>query len=150
MGLTEKIDQDIRQAMLTRDAKKLEALRAIKSALLLAKTDKKITVTGLSDHDELSLLQRLVKQRKESAAIYREQNRTDLAEPEEYQAMVIEAYLPEQLSTGEIRELIAMLIKETGAGSMKDMGRIMGLASKQLAGKADNKTISQIVKEMLG
>lgn len=149
MTLAEKINEDIKAAMLARDLKKLDALRAIKSGLLILKTGK--GAAGEIPQDlEMGLLKKLVKQRKESAAIYREQNRSDLAEEEEFQAEIIEAYLPEQISGEALREMVKSIIAETGAESMKDMGRVMGAASKQLAGKADNKEISMIVKELLG
>lgn len=148
MTLAEKINEDIKATMLARDAKKLEALRAIKSGLLLLKTGK-----GAGDEIpqdlEMGLLKKLVKQRKESAALYREKGRIDLAEEEEFQAKIIEAYLPEQISGEELREFVKSIIEETGAENMKDMGRVMGIAAKQLAGKADNKEISGIVKELL-
>ena len=148
MTLAEKINADIKAAMLARDSKKLEALRAIKAGLLLLKTGK-----GASDeipHDqEMALLKKLVKQRKESAVIYREKGRAELAEEEEFQSSVIDKYLPEQISGDELREIVKGIIAETGAESMKDMGRVMGMAAKQLAGKADNKEISNIVKELL-
>lgn len=149
MTLAEKINEDIKAAMLAKDAKKLEALRAIKSGLLILKTGK--GSSGEIPQDlEMGLLKKLVKQRKESAAIYREKERVELAEEEEYQAGIIEAYLPEQISGDELREIVKSIIAETGAESMKDMGRVMGTAAKQLAGKADNKEISNIVRELLG
>ncbi|MEN8225270.1 MAG: GatB/YqeY domain-containing protein [Bacteroidota bacterium] len=149
MTLAEKINEDIKAAMLAKDAKKLEALRAIKSGLLILKTGK--GSSGEVPQDlEMGLLKKLVKQRKESAAIYREKERVELAEEEEYQAGIIEAYLPEQISGDELREIVKSIIAETGAESMKDMGRVMGTAAKQLAGKADNKEISNIVRELLG
>lgn len=148
MTLAEKINEDIKATMLAKDSKKLEALRAIKSGLLIIKTGK-----GAADeipHDlEMGLLKKLVKQRKESAAIYREKGRTDLAEEEEFQASIIETYLPEQISGDELKGIIQNIIAETGAESMKDMGRVMGTASKKLAGQADNKEISMIVKDLL-
>lgn len=148
MTLAEKINEDIKAAMLAKDAKKLEALRAIKSGLLILKTGK-----GAADeipHDlEMGLLKKLVKQRAESASLYREKGRVDLAEEEEFQAEIIKAYLPEQISGDELRDIVKDIITELGAESMKDMGRVMGTASKQLAGKADNKEISGIVRELL-
>ena len=148
MTLAEKINEDIKAAMLAKDAKKLEALRAIKSGLLLLKTGK-----GAADEIpqdlEMGLLKKLVKQRSESATLYRDKGRVDLAEEEEFQAEIIKAYLPEQISGDELRELVKGIIEEVGAESMKDMGRVMGTASKQLAGKADNKEISNIVRELL-
>ncbi len=149
MTLAELINEDIKNAMRAKDAKKLEALRAIKSGLLILKTSK--GGGGEIPQDlEMGLLKKLVKQRKESAVIYREKDRIELAEEEEYQAAIIEKYLPEQISGDELRGIVEGIIAETGAESMKDMGRVMGMASKQLAGKADNKEISGIVKDLLG
>jgi len=149
MTLTEQINQDIKTAMLAKDSKKLEALRAVKSGLLLLKTGKGAG-DEISQDQEMALLKKLVKQRKESAAIYHEKERKELAEEEEFQASVIEKYLPEQMSGDAIREIVKGIIAETGAESMKDMGRVMGMATKKLAGKADNKEVSMIVKELLG
>ena len=148
MTLAEKINEDIKATMLAKDAKKLEALRAIKSGLLLLKTGKGAADT-IPEDLEMGLLKKLVKQRKESAAIYREKGRTDLAEEEEFQASIIEAYLPEQITGDALKDIVKNIIAETGAQSMKDMGRVMGMASKKLAGQADNKEISMIVKELL-
>jgi uncharacterized protein YqeY len=150
MSLAESINNDIKAAMLARDARKLEALRAIKAALLLAKTGKDVSSGEIPEDVELALLQKLVKQRKESAEIYRSQNRPDLAETEEYQASIIEEYLPEQISEEELTGIIKDIIARTGASGIKDMGKVMGMASKELAGKADNKTIAGIVKQLLG
>ena len=147
MSLLEKISTDIMAAMKAREMEKLEALRGIKSALLLANTaegGKEIT-----PEDELKILQKLVKQRKESAEIYKTQNRQDLYEVEINQAKVIEAYLPAQMSEDEIKKIIQDIIAQTGASSIKDMGKVMGMAAKQLAGKADNSLVSRLVKEML-
>mgnify|MGYP006289888417 CR=1 FL=1 len=149
MSLAEKINEDLKQAMKAKDAKKLEALRAIKAALLLAKTGKDAPVGDIPENVEMSMLQKLVKQRKESAAIYREKNRPELAEEEEYQASIIETYLPEQMSEAEMEAEIKKIIEETGAQSMKDMGKVMGIASKKFAGKADNKTLAAMVKKLL-
>lgn len=149
MSLEIKINNDIKQAMLAKDKKKLEALRAIKAGLLLEKTGKDVSAGEIPESVELKLLQKLVKQRKESAVIYRDKGRVEMAEEEEFQAAIIEAYLPEQMSKEEIESILQGIIDETGASSMKDMGRVMGMASKQLAGKADNKTISEIVKGKL-
>jgi uncharacterized protein YqeY len=150
MGLEIKINDDIKQAMLARDKRKLEALRAIKAGLLLEKTGKDVNSGEIPETVEMKLLQKLVKQRKESAAIYREKGRIDMAEEEEYQADIIEKYLPEQMSEEEIEAVVQSIIDETGASSMKDMGRVMGMASKKLAGKADNRMVSGIVKKKLG
>ncbi len=149
MSLEIQINNDIKKAMLAKDKKTLEALRAIKAGLLLIKTGGDINSEEIPEAVEIQLLQKLVKQRKESAEMYGNQKRSDLAEDELFQASIIEKYLPEQMSTEEVKAKIEALISETGASSMKDMGRIMGMASKALAGKADNKTISTIVKELL-
>ncbi len=149
MSLEITINDDIKQAMLARDKRKLEALRAIKAALLLEKTGSGVGSVEVPESIEFKLLQKLVKQRKESAILYKEQNRADLVEDEIYQASIIEKYLPEQISEEEITEIIKKIINETGASTMKDMGRVMGMASKQLAGKADNKIVSNIVKKLL-
>ena len=150
MELEKLINNDLKDAMRAKDKRKLEALRAIKSALLLAKTGKDVADGEIPESVELKLLQKLVKQRKESALLYREQNRPELAEEEEYQSAIIEKYLPEQMSEEEIAEVVKTIVQQTGASSMKDMGRVMGMASKQLSGKADNKLISTIVKGLLG
>jgi uncharacterized protein YqeY len=150
MSLAESINNDIKAAMLARDARKLEALRAIKAALLLAKTGKDVSSGEIPKEVEMTLLQKLVKQRRESAEIYRSQNRPDLAETEEFQASIIETYLPEQIQEEELEGIIGQIIEKTGASSMKDMGKVMGIATKDLAGKADNKLIAGIVKKLLG
>ena len=149
MSLELKIMADIKAAMLAKDSKKLEALRAVKAALMLEKTKGGTSGSTISEEDEIRLLQKQVKQRKESAEIYRSQERTDLAVPEEFQSEVIEAYLPKQLDVEEVKKIVAQIIENTGAQCIKDMGRVMGEASKQLAGKADNKTVASIVKELL-
>jgi hypothetical protein len=148
MELEKIINDDIKATMLARDAKKLEALRAIKAALLLEKT-KEGTTGEIPETIELKLLQKLVKQRRESAEIYKNANREDLAEKELYEASIIENYLPQQLPAEKVKEIIQKIITETGTSSMKDMGKVMGLASKELSGQADNKLISAIVKELL-
>jgi uncharacterized protein YqeY len=148
MTLEDKINADIKAAMLAKEKEKLEALRAIKSAVLLAKTDKGAS-GDLSGDAELKLLQKLVKQRKEAADIYIQQNRKDMADVELFQASIIETYLPAQMSEDEIRGVIARIISDTGAQSQKDMGKVMGAATKELAGKADGKLVAQIVKELL-
>lgn len=150
MDLSKQINEDLKKAMIAKDKRKLEALRAIKAALLLLKTGKDVGTSEVPKELELKTLQKLVKQRKESAVLYKEQNRTDLYEEEVYQAGIIEAYLPQQMSEEDIRAAIHEIIAETGASSMKDMGRVMGMAAKKFAGKADNKVISTIVKEILG
>lgn len=150
MSLEIQINNDIKTAMLAKDKKALEALRAVKAGLLLIKTGGDVNSEEIPESVEAQLLQKLVKQRKESAIMYQEQNRADLAKDELFQAAIIEKYLPEQMSAEELRAKIEALIKETGASSMKDMGRIMGMANKAFEGKADNKSISAIVKELLG
>ena len=138
----------MKTAMKEKDTQSLEALRAVKSALLLAQTETG-SKAALTEDEELKLLQKQVKQRKDSAAIYKEQNRPDLAEPELIQAKVIEQFLPQQLSEEEVSKIVDAIIAETGASSMADMGKVMGLASAKLAGKADGKTISTVVKSRL-
>ena len=133
-------------AMKAKDTVALESLRAIKSALLLAQTSGN---GELSEDDEIKLVQKLVKQRKDSAAIFTEQGRDDLAEPELAQVAVIEQFLPEQLTEEEIEKVVVQTIDATGASGMKDMGKVMGMVSKELAGQADGKTISTIVKNKL-
>ncbi|HNZ42374.1 MAG TPA: GatB/YqeY domain-containing protein [Bacteroidales bacterium] len=148
MSLELKINEDIKQAMLAKNKDLLEALRAVKSALLLAKTEKADAV--VNEEAEIKILQKLVKQRRETAEIYASQNRKDLADIENFQADVIQKYLPEQMGEEELTAIIKAIIAETGASSIKDMGRVMGAAAKKLAGKADNKTISEKVKLLLG
>lgn len=148
MGLQQQVMEEIKTAMKARDTVALESLRAIKSALLLAQSEKGAG-TQLSASDEIKLVQKLVKQRKDSAAIFNEQGRTDLADPELAQAAIIEKYLPEQLSAVEIEKVVVQTITSTGANGMKDMGMVMGIVSKELAGQADGKTISGIVREKL-
>lgn len=147
MTLTDKINEDIKKAMLAREKDKLEALRAVKSALLLAMTSE--GGGEVTEETETKLLQKLVKQRRESADIYDGQNRADLAAAERFQADIISAYLPAQLNPDELKPIISKIITEVGASGMKDMGKVMAAASAQLSGKADNKTISQLVKELL-
>jgi len=151
MELEKLINNDIKQTMLARDSRKLEALRAIKAALLLEKTGKDLAWNGeIPEEVELKLLQKLVKMRRESAELYTSQNRPDLAEEELFQAEIIEKYLPAQMDEAEVEAIIRTIIAETGAQTMKDMGKVMGVATQKLAGKADNKTISGIVKKLLG
>lgn len=135
-------------AMKSKDSVALESLRAVKSAILLAKTEK-AGVDQLSEEDEIKLVQKLVKQRKDSAAIFTEQGRDDLAKPELAQVAVIEQFLPEQLTEEEIEKVVVQTIDSIGAEGMKDMGKVMGIVSKELAGQADGKTISTIVKQKL-
>jgi hypothetical protein len=149
MNLQEKIMDKMKAAMKTKDKVALESLRAIKSELLLFKT-KSASSEELTKDDEIKLLQKLVKQRKDSAAIYKDQGRNDLAEPELAQVEVISQFLPVQMSDEEVKKVVTEIMKTVGATSMKDMGKVMGLASAQLAGKADGKTISTAVKQLLG
>ena len=148
MSLLNSLNDELKAAMRAKDSLKLEALRAIKSAVLLAKTATAGDV-DLTEEEEIKLLQKLVKQRKDSAVIFKEQNRDDLAIPEEAQAEVIAQFLPEQLSKQEIEQIVDEIVAKTGAQGMKDMGKVMGMASKEMAGKADGKTISTIVKQKL-
>ena len=148
MSLLKKIDNDIKFAMKSKDALSLESLRAVKSSILLFKT-KSGSSTDLSDQDEIKILQKLVKQRKDSAEIYKNQNRLELCDTELNQARIIESYLPKQLSPSEVSIIIDKIIIKLNASSMKDMGKVMGLASKELSGKSDGKTISEIVKKKL-
>ena len=148
MSLQDKVMEAMKAAMKSKDTQSLEALRSVKSALLLAQTE-----TGskqeISEEEEIKILQKQVKQRKDSAAIYKDQGREDLAEPELLQAKVIEQFLPKQLSVEEVSKIVDEIITETGASSMADMGKVMGIASGKLAGKADGKTISTVVKSRL-
>lgn len=146
MSLQKEVMVQLIAAMKSKDKVALESLRALKSAFLLANT----SGSGeLSQADEIKIVQKLVKQRKDSATIFTDQNRDDLAEPELAQAKVLEQFLPTQMNEEELKNEIAEIVKQTGASSMKDMGKVMGLASKKLAGKADGKAISVIVKAML-
>lgn len=149
MSLEQTINQDIKKAMIAKDSVRLAALRAVKSAILLAKTEK-AGVDELTDDLEIKILQKLVKQRKESGEIYKAQNRDDLFQIELDEQRIIEEYLPSQLSRKKVEALIKTIIEETGASGMKDMGKVMGIANKKLAGQADGKTISDLVKEALG
>ncbi len=148
MSLQKQVMDEMKTAMKAKDKVALESLRAIKSALLLMQTE---TGSGeeVSEEAEIQLVQKLVKQRKDSAAIFIEQGREDLAAPELEQVAVIEKFLPEQLSEEAIEEVVAATIEKTGAQGMKDMGKVMGVVSKELAGQADGKTISMIVKKKL-
>ncbi len=147
MSLIETIDNDIKGAMLAREKGKLEALRAIKNALLVQRTEKGSVEI---DHDtEIKLLQRLVKQRKEAAELFNTQGRKDLSEVELFQAEIIETYLPQKLSLEEITGIIKAIIAETGAKDLKDLGKVMGRATKELAGKADNKQVADMIRSLL-
>ena len=148
MSLEQKIMTELKAAMLAKDEAALRSLRAVKAAILLAKTSEG-GGGELKEDDEINLLQKLVKSRKDSLEIYQQQNRPDLAKKEEEEIAVIEKFLPKQLSPEEIKTALAAIIAETGASSPADMGKVMGVATKQLAGKADGKTISALVKELL-
>lgn len=148
MNLQSQIMDDMKIAMRAKDTVALEALRAIKSEILLAQTASGAK-EEISEEEEIKLLQKLVKMRKDSAKIFTEQNRPDLAEPELAQIVVIEKFLPAQLSEEEVEAVIAKIIAETGASGIASMGKVMGLASTQLAGTAEGKTISTIVKKLL-
>jgi len=149
MSLETQIMDEMKNAMRAKDAIALEALRAIKSGIILAKTEAGASDT-LAMEDEIKLLQRLVKQRKDSAAIYTEQGRADLAEPELAQVAIIEKFLPAQLSEAEVEAIVSGIISDGGYAGMAAMGQVMGKASAALAGKTDGKTISTIVKKLLG
>ena len=148
MSLQTKVMEALKEAMKAKDTVALESLRAIKSAILLAKTEAG-AAEELSEADELKLLQKLVKQRKDSATLYAQQGRNDLAEPELAQMAVIEKFLPAQLSETEVETPLRGIINQVGATTPKDMGKVMGVATKQLAGKADGKLTSEIVKRLL-
>lgn len=147
MSLTDQINNDLKEAMRAKDKESLTALRAIKSQLLLAATEK-----GGGESDEeagIKMLQKLVKQRKESAELYKSQGREDLAEPELAEAAIIEKYLPKQLSVEELKPILQSIVDKVGATGPQDMGKVMGAASKELGGQADGKTISTVVRELL-
>lgn len=148
MSLEQKIMADLKAAMFAKDEKALRSLRAIKAAILLAKTSEGAG-GELKEEDEARLLQKLVKQRKDSLEIYQQQNRTDLAQKEQEEIAIIEKFLPKQLSADELKQELAGIINEVGASSPADMGKVMGAATKKLAGKTDGKTISAMVKELL-
>ena len=149
MALVDEINNDIKVAMKAKAKETLEALRAVKSALLLAASEKGAD-GNVTEDAGITVLQRLVKQRKEAADAYNGQNRADLAGAEMQQASVIETYLPAQLSEEEVAEIVDDIITQTGASSMKDMGKVMGMTTQKLAGKADNKLVSNLVKAKLG
>jgi len=148
MSLETKIMDNMKEAMKAKDTVALEALRAIKSAIILAKTETG-AAEGLSEADEIKMLQRLVKMRKDSAEIFTTQNRPDLAEPELAQIAVIEKFLPAQLSEAEVEAIIAKIIADTGASGIASMGKVMGLAAAQIGGQSEGKVISGIVKKLL-
>lgn len=149
MNLELQIQNDIKAAMIAKDKVALAATRAIKAALLLAKTAEGAVKESLEDDEVIKIIGKLVKQRKESAAIYTEQNRPDLAEPELAEAAAMEKYLPKALSEDEVEAAVKAIIAEVGATSMADMGKVMGTATKKLAGQADGRVISTIVKKLL-
>jgi uncharacterized protein YqeY len=148
MTLKENIEAKIKKAMLAREKDTLRALRAIKSQILLAESEKGAP-TQLTPEKELNLLMKAAKQRKESIEIYEQQNRQDLLEIEQAELKVIETFLPTQLSDEELKEKVAVIIEKTGATTPKDMGKVMGMASKELSGGADGKRISTMVKSLL-
>ena len=148
MSLENKIMADLKAAMVAKDEAALRSLRAVKAAILIAKTAEG-SKGELNADDEIRLLQKLVKQRRDSLDIFRQQKREDLAIKEEEEIRVIEKFLPAQLSSEEIKAALSKIIADTGASSPADMGKVMGAATKQLAGKADGKTISALVKELL-
>ena len=146
MGIEEKINADVKASMLAKNAKRLEAVRAIKAAILLLKTSPE----GLTEESATKAIQREYKKRKETYDIYIQQNRHDLAEDELAQALVMEEYLPKQLTEDELKTIVKNAISELGATSSADMGKVMGAANKVIAGRADGKLVSQFVKELLG
>lgn len=148
MQLEKNVMEQLKAAMLARDEAALRSLRAIKAAILLAKTSEGAS-GELAEADEIKLLQKLVKQRKDAAAIFHEQNRLDLAKKEEEEIQVMEKFLPRQLEPSELKEILKGIIAQTGASGPADLGKVMGVATKQLAGKADGKAISAVVKELL-
>jgi len=148
MSLEQKIMAELKTAMLAKNEAALRSLRAVKAAILLAKTAEG-SVGELKEEEEMKLLQKLVKQRKDSLEIFQQQKRTDLAKKEEEEIAIIEKFLPKQMSGDEIRAELIKIITTVGASSPADMGKVMGIATKQLAGKADGKTISALVKELL-
>jgi uncharacterized protein len=149
MSLTEKINADLITAMKTKDKESLEAIRAAKTAFILARSEKGADYV-LTPDEELKIIQKLVKQRRESAAIYKEQNRPDLYEKEVTEANVLEKYLPAKMSEEELGKMLQEIIIRVGAKSPADMGKVMGVATKELAGKADGREISAKVKQLLG
>lgn len=148
MSLEQKIMTELKAAMLAKDEAALRSLREVKAAILLAKTAEGST-GELKEEDEIKLLQKLVKQRKDSLEIFQQQNRADLAKKEEEEIAIISKFLPQQMSAEEVKEQLEKIIAAVGASSPADMGKVMGAATKQLAGKADGKTISTLVKELL-
>lgn len=148
MSLEQKIMDELKTAMLAKNQAVVRSLRAVKAAILLAKTSEGVG-GELKEDDEIKLLQKLVKQRKDSLEIFQQQNRSDLAQKEKEEIEVIEKFLPKQISAEELKEIVSKIIVNLGASSPADMGKVMGTATKELAGKADGKTISALVKELL-
>ena len=148
MSLEQRINDDIKAAMLAREKQKLEALRAVKSAILLAKTQKGAN-EEIDEEGEIKILKQLVKQRQDSAEMYKQQNREDLYQEEKFQLDVINAYLPQMMSEEEIEAVVKQIIADGGFAGMKDMGKVMGQATKSFARKADNKMVSDVVKRLL-
>lgn len=148
MSLEKSIQEEMKTAMKAKDKDRLEALRSIKSAIMLAKTEKGAQ-SELSQEDEIKMLQRLLKQRRDSEAIYKEQDRQDLAEVETMQAEVIQGFLPEQLSQEELESIIKEVIAQVGAESPKDMGKVMGPANAKIAGRAEGKVVAATVRQLL-
>jgi len=147
MSLQENVNEQLKAAMKAKDTVALESLRAIKTAIMMTQTQ--AGAKELTSDDEIKLVQKLVKQRKDSAEIFHQQGRVDLAEPEEAQIKIIEQFLPKQLDEAAITEIVAAIIAKTGAAGMQDMGKVMGMASKEMAGLAEGKTISAIVRQKL-
>lgn len=145
MGIEEKINADVKASMLAKDAKRLEAVRAMKSVILYLKT----SAEGLTEDSAIKAIQKEVKKRKETADVYNQQGRADLAEVETAQALIMEEYLPKQMSEDEIKTGLITIISESGATGIADLGKVMGAANKAFAGKADNKIVSTLVKELL-
>lgn len=148
MSLEQRINDDIKAAMLAREKDKLEALRAVKSAILLAKTQKG-AAEDINEEGEIKILKQLVKQRQDSAEMYKQQNREDLYKEEQFQLDIISKYLPQMMSADEVESALKQIIADNGFAGMKDMGKVMGQATKAFAGKADNKQVSEIVKRLL-
>lgn len=148
MSLEQKVQEALKNAMLAKDQAGMRTLRAIKSALMLVKTEKGFS-GEITAEQEIQILQKMVKQRKESLEVYENQGREDLAATEKEEIEIIEKFLPEQLSEEKIKAIVSSIIEKTGASSMKDMGKVMGMANKEMAGKADGKTIAEIVKASL-
>jgi hypothetical protein len=146
MGIEEQINADVKASMLARDAKRLEAVRAMKAVILYLKT----STEGLTEDSAMKAIQKEVKKRKETADIYNQQGRADLAEVETAQALIMEEYLPKQMTEDEIKTGLKEIIAQTGACGIADLGKVMGAANKAFSGKADNKIVSALVKEMLG